>query len=313
MKLNKKSQITGKQIGVIFDVLIIVIIFVIALTQIKGVSENLEIKQQHVLQDAKITTILSQASQGILANHFNILYGESTLSINEGEIISNIKSKQTVVGNKTRRLFPQKDFYAYNDYINFKTQNEFKQKLIINKNHNDLRLLNTDNFETEDFDCDYYKQLNTANSLSKVKIYIDAGHGGDDNGINNEKSFTLNSAKQAYSFLGGNLGSNQIKLTREDDSNLEQSVRDKFFGDLFVSIHNNHNEKDKIIISNPLPANKKMACLMKTKFPNAEIIQEVNPNLNNPSKVSVLLQITPTQNAGQLIGLAIEEYYESNY
>ena len=312
MKFNKKSQITGKSIGVIFDVVLILVILVIGLTPIKGLTENLEIKQQHILQDAKITTILSQTSQGILANPFNILYDESTLSIKEGEIVSNIKSKQPVAGNKTQRLNPQKDFYAYNDYLNFESQKESKKNFIITKNSKEFKFTDIFDFSTVDFDCDYYKQLNTANSLSSVKIYIDAGHGGDDEGINNEKSFTLNSAKQAYSWLGGNLGSNKIKLIREDDSNLEQSVRDKFDGDLFVSIHNNHNEKEKIIISSPLPENKKIACLMKNKFPNAEIVQDINPYLNNPSKISLLLQIIPAQNAGQQIGQAIEEYYSTH-
>jgi len=313
MKLYKKSQITAKMIGIIFDIVLIIVLLVIGLAPIKAFSENLQIKQQHILQDSKITTILSQTSQGILANPFDILYEESTLAIKEGEIVSNIKSKQPVVGDKTQRIYPQKDYYAYNDYLNFDSQNEFQQKMIISKNNNNFKFTEPYDLETTDFECDYYKQMNTANSLSNVKIYIDAGHGGDDKGINNENSFTLSAAKQAYSWLGGNLGSNKISLTREEDTNLAQSVRDKFSGDLFISIHNNHGEKDKIIISNPLPENKKIACLMKSKFLNTEIIQEINPYLNNPSKISILLQITPSQNSGQLIGQVIEEYYATNY
>lgn len=88
-------------------------------------------------------------------------------------------------------------------------------------------------------------------NVRKIRIILDAGHGGDDPGARGkrgtlEKDVTLDIAKRTRDILNKD-GKYEIFMTREQDITLQLLDRTKFAnklnGDLFVSIHANASPK----------------------------------------------------------------------
>lgn len=88
-------------------------------------------------------------------------------------------------------------------------------------------------------------------NMRKIRIILDAGHGGDDPGAHGkngalEKDVTLDIAKKTREILLKD-GKYEIFMTREQDTTLQLLDRTKFAnkmnGDLFVSIHANASPK----------------------------------------------------------------------
>ncbi|MET3683010.1 N-acetylmuramoyl-L-alanine amidase [Alkalibacillus flavidus] len=113
-----------------------------------------------------------------------------------------------------------------------------------------------DEMKTAYLHKDYLKLYHASGQLLKdIRIVIDAGHGGSDNGASvyepetiREKNINLPVAKKVRDNLE-KLGAN-VYLTREDDTYISLDERvvlaRNFYNDLFVSIHANAMSDEKI-------------------------------------------------------------------
>lgn len=91
-----------------------------------------------------------------------------------------------------------------------------------------------------------FPKVNPQHPLKNIKITIDSGHGGSENGAigclgNKEKDINLEIAKNLRNKL--EKAGAKVLMTREDDSNVglnERVEKSKYFdADIFLSIHNN--------------------------------------------------------------------------
>ena len=281
-KINKRGLLED-MVLIIFSLLVVLGFLIGGMIYSVGVGEGIPFKIQTLNYDLYGFVVETRATppSSISVSNYISRYPNSSLSLFPTFDQVNLMTQGTVIKGKQKKWVPSRINVPLNTEAKEFKGKTFENEVQVTAIGSDFDVSELKSFDKVDLLCESYIS-------GKYDSYLgDSGSSKSDNEsfvylIGGDEEFTQNVVENVFKSLGGERSGSNIKMA--------QNTMEK--GKMFAKIQlvDSETSPERVFITNPSLANKKMACLLRKDIPDLEIAQKER-GIASPSEVAFVLEI----------------------